>query len=231
MNKIALRQWFVCALILAAGARGALAQGLVCQQACTSGVCLQSECALPAAGGGSCFCGSGAVPLSGGTYAAYCRSWGQPQPGCGQALPVSSVMTPPSPQLPAGSVMATPLFSQNPFVAVLIGAIQDGNGNWANAPVGGLIHDIYYDSGTGALAEGTAVPFSAATPLSQGGVTQIEITVQGDLGQLAWLTQYSATAAPTAIAPISILGVVSGGGSHGSLLVSGKAGQSQTVQW
>lgn len=234
MIPTALRPWFVGGLLATAAAPGALALSLACQQDCTSGACLQAECAVPTSGAGFCVCASGALPLGGGTYAAYCRAWGLPQPGCSQALPAGSAATLPAPQLPNASTMTQALASQNPFVAVLVSAMQDGNGNWANAPVNGLVHDIVHDPTTGALSQGTAVPFTAtATPASaaQGGGTQIDVAVQGDLGQLAWLSQYCSAAAPAAIPPVSIHGAVTAGGLHGSLTVLGTASRSQTVQW
>ncbi len=231
MTPVGLRHYFVAAMILTAGARGALAQGLACHQDCSSGACLQAECAAPASGAGFCVCSSGALPLTGGTYAAYCRAWGQPQPGCSQALPLGSPAILPAPQLPNASALATSVLSQNPFVAVLLGAMQDSNGNWTNAPVNGLVHDIAYDPTTGALSQGTAVPFAATATSSQSGGVQIDVAVQGDLGQLAWLAEYCSTAAPAAIAPTAIHGVVTAGGLHGSLTVMGTAGRSQTVQW
>jgi hypothetical protein len=234
MTPAALRRCLLGALLATLAAPGALALGLACQQDCTSGTCLQAECAVPAAGAGFCVCASGALPLGGGTYAAYCRAWGQPQPGCSQALPPGSAATLPAPQLPNAGTMTQALAGQNPFVAMLVSAMQDGNGNWANAPVSGLVHDVLHDPATGALSQGTAVPFTAAAaPGSggQGGGVQIDVAVQGDLGQLAWLSQYCSAAAPSAIPPTSIHGVVTAGGLHGSLSVLGPAGRSQTVQW
>ncbi len=165
-----LRPWLIGGLILAAGARGAMAQGLTCGQDCSSGACLQSGCVTPAAGGGFCECSSGAVPLGDHAYGAYCRAWGQPHPGCRQALPLGQLANPAAPgtpQLPNASAMAAALFMQNPFVGVLVGAMQDAGGNWANAPVNGLIHDMYYDSDAGGLSQGTAVPFTAEATAPQ----------------------------------------------------------------
>jgi hypothetical protein len=102
------------------------------------------------------------------------------------------------------------------------------------APVSGLMHDIVHDPTTGALSQGTAVPFTATVAPAgggQGGGVQIDVAVQGDLGQLAWLAQYCSAAAPAAIPPASIHGAVTAGGLHGNLTVLGTAGRSQTVQW
>lgn len=221
------------ALVLAAGAHAALAQGLVCGQDCSSGACMQSECTPPAAGSGSCECGSGSVPLGGDTYAAYCRAWGQWQPGCGQASPQGPAVnpTPSAAASAAGSTMAAALLSQNPFVALLVAAMRDGGGNWASGPVKGLIHDVHYDATTGQLSQGTAVAFAAAATPTAGGGIQVDIALQGDAGQLGWLKQSSLATAPAAVVPISIHGVVAAGGLHGNLVVLSTAGQSQTVLW
>ncbi|HVR07027.1 MAG TPA: hypothetical protein VMW75_03200 [Thermoanaerobaculia bacterium] len=234
MTTMTLRPWFVAGMLFTAGAGGVLAQGLACQQDCSSGACLQAECAAPSDGDGFCQCVSGAAPLGADLYAAYCRAWGPPQPGCRQALPpgqAASAPTPAATQLPNASAMAAALSGQNPFVAGLVAAMQDGRGNFANARVQGLVHDIHHDADTGALSEGTAVPFTGQATPTQAGSVQIDIVVQGDVRQLAWLAGYCATAVPAAIAPTSVHGQVAGGGLHGNLLVLGSAGQSQTVQW
>jgi len=127
--------------------------------------------------------------------------------------------------------MAAALAGQNPFVAGLVAAMQDGRGNFASGRVQGLVHDIHHDAETGALSEGTAVPFAGQATPAQAGSVQIDIAVEGDVRQLAWLAGYCAAAVPAAIAPTSVHGQVAGGGLHGNLLVLGSAGQSQTVQW
>jgi len=232
MATMTSRHLFMGALVLAAGAHAALAQGLVCGQDCSSGACAQSECTAPAAGSGACECGSGSVPLGGDTYAAYCRAWGQWQPGCGQASPQGQSGNPPTLAVaPAGSAMDAALFSQNPYVGLLVAAMRDGGGNWASAPVKGLIHDIHYDAATGQLSQGAAVAFAAAATSSAGGGFQVDIALQGDAGQLGWLKQSSLATAPAAVVPASIHGVVTAGGLHGNLVVLSAAGQSQTVLW
>ena len=234
MRTMTLHSWLVGGMLMAASAEGVLAQGLACEQDCTSGACVQAECAAPAAGNGFCECVSGAVPLGADLYTASCRAWGTPRPGCRQALPPgqpSASTTSPTLQLPNASTMAAALSSQNPFVAGLIAAMQDGQGSFTTAPVQGLVHDIHHDSETGALSEGVAIPFTGQATPTQAGSVQVNIVVQGDVSQLAWLAAYCANAVPAAIAPTSVHGEVAGGGMHGNLSVLGSAGQSQTVQW
>jgi hypothetical protein len=231
---ITLRCLLFGALVLVTGAGSAAARGLACAQDCSSGTCAQADCASPVAGNDFCQCSSGAVPLGGDVYAAYCRSWGSPQPGCGEAAPAvdrfGNAVTPPTPQLPNATAMATALSSQNPYVAALVVAMQDG-GSWANAPVKGLLHDSHYDSASGDVSHTAAVQFAGNAVTTGLGNAQVDIAVQGDVGQLAWLKQYCSSAAPAAIPPMSIHGTVTGGGLHGALVVLSAGGQSQTIQW
>jgi len=222
------------ALALAAGAQAALAQGMACQQDCVSGTCAQTECFAGGAGGGFCQCSSGSVPLGGGVYASYCRAWGVVRSGCGYATSAvdqfGNSMAVPTPQLPNASAMSAALSSRNPFVAALVLAMQDG-GSWVDAPMKGFLHDSHYDSGSGAVTHTSAVQFVAKAVATGAGGEQIDITVQGDAGQLGWLRQYCAMVAPAAVPPAQIHGVVTDGGLHGNLVAQSAGGQSQTIQW
>jgi hypothetical protein len=211
---------------LGALAPPAHANGLACEQDCSSGACLQAACGQPASGSGFCDCSSGALPWGGDTFAAYCRGWGQPGPGCAQQVPAGDGS---ASQLANTDAMSAAVAGQNPYVATLLLAMQGRNG-WAGGPVQGLFHDSHYDATAGRLSHTTALAFVGTVTMT-GGVAQIDVTVTGDLTRLGWLKQYSDALATGAVLPQSIHGTVSAGGLHGSLLAAGAGGQSQTIQW
>jgi hypothetical protein len=190
------RAGFAGLLLLVAVTHTSRAQGLSCEQDCSSGSCAQVDCG-PATGNGYCECGSGALPWGEDVYLAYCRAWGKPQADCGHATPVqpaSTVSTPvPPAQLANAPAMEKALASQNPYVAGLLQAMRDGDG-WAVGPVHGLIHDAHNDSSTG-LSYGPALAFVGQATATGPDAAQIDITLSGDPAQLVWVKEYCAGAA------------------------------------
>jgi hypothetical protein len=227
----ALRRAVLAGLfLLAVMAQASRAQGLACAQDCSDGTCAQVDCA-PAVGDGFCECGGGALPWGEDVYLAYCRAWGKPQAGCGHATPApdsSAISAAPAPLAPA-SAMETALASQNPYVAVVLKAMRDGDG-WAAGAVHGLIHDAHYDSATG-LVHDQGLSFVGQATSTGPDEVQIDITLSGNAAQLGWMQKYCAAAAAAAISPQSIHGTVTAGTQHGSLAVTGTGGRSQVLQW
>jgi hypothetical protein len=133
-------------------------------------------------------------------------------------------------QVPNAAAMAAALAAQNPYVATLVQALQSG-GAWAGGPVQGLFHDSYYDVTASKLSHTPALTFVGRVMATETGVVQVDVTLTGDITQLAWLGQYSAALATGVVAPQTIHGTVSAGGLHGTLLVTGSGGQSQSIQW
>lgn len=215
--------------ILLAATLAASAATFACEQDCSSGACLQAACAPSVAGAGFCECSNGALPWGDTTFAAYCSAWGQPGPGCPQAAQGANAI-PPSMQLANAATMTATLAAQNPYVATLLQAMTSG-GSWPGGPVQGLLHDSHYDATAGRLSHTAALAFAGQVTMTGAGVVQVDVNLTGDLTQLTWLKQYSAALATEVVAPQTIHGTVSAGGLHGSLLVLGTGGQSQTIQW
>jgi len=129
-----------------------------------------------------------------------------------------------------GLAMMQALESRNPYVATLIDALQQ-SGSWVAGTVQGLIHDSQYDEISGDLSNGTAVPFTGGVTTGGLDSAQVQITVNGDLRQLTGLKQYVDSMAGAPVPPASVHGTVTDGGLHGSLLVVGLDGASETIQW
>jgi hypothetical protein len=231
----ALALWRIgSAALLAAATPTAHAAGVACQQDCAGGACQQAACAWSSAGTGTCDCRSGALPWGASTFAAYCRQWGSPGPSCYQPAPyqnpTSSSLPSPAPQITNAPVMTTALASQSPYVATLVEAMRNGD-NWAVGPVRGIIHDSHLDTATGLVTHTAAISFVGQVVTTAAGSAQIAVTVSGDITQLTWLKAATDALVTGAIQPVSFQGTVTAGGLHGSLLVAGSGGQSQTIQW
>ncbi len=209
------------------------ADGAACLQSCNGKDCRQVSCGEAVSTEGFCQCQSAALPWSGETYSSWCRVSGpakNPSARCAAADTSDRQLAADSEALSKGRAMAQVLEGRNPYVASLIDALEQ-SGGWVVGPVQGLLHDSYYDEQTGQLSHGEVVPFSGA--ITTGGLdsAQVQITVGGDLRQLARLRQYVDSAVRTAVPPVSVRGVVTDHGLHGSLLVVGLGGNSETIQW
>jgi hypothetical protein len=214
------------------------AAGFACRQDCSNGPCTQTACERIEAGqtGGWCRCTSASEAWDDTTFSAWCVAWEQPQPACspqdgeavqdeeGRSLPQAPV------DLPNAEVLAETLSLRNPYVATLVSALQDGS-NWVEGSVQGLIHDSYYDPSLFTLTHTAALAFVGNVTMGGIDAAQIDITVSGDIKQLARLKTYADSAAPSAMPPRSIQGTVTDGGLHGSLQVIAFDGRSETIQW
>lgn len=214
------------------------AAGFACQQDCSTGPCTQAACVKVAAGptSGWCRCASASESWDDATFSAWCVAWEQPQPVCspqdgeavqdeeGRSLPQAPV------DLPNAEVLVETLSLQNPYVATLVSALQNGS-NWVEGSVQGLIHDSYYDPSLFTLTHSAALTFVGTVTMGAVDVAQIDITVSGDIKQLPRLKTYADSAAPSATPPRSIQGTVTDGGLHGSLQVIGFDETSETIQW
>jgi hypothetical protein len=118
----------------------------------------------------------------------------------------------------------------NPYLVILLKALQDGQ-DWAAGPVHGFIHDSQYDETTGVLSHTTALAFTGAIIPGGTDAVQVDLAVSGDIRQLARLQQYVAATTPSAVPPLLVHGTITSGGLHGSVLITGVTGSSQTVQW
>jgi hypothetical protein len=224
-------QWWLVAVAVASTSVSAIeGQGFQCAQAC-SGACAQATCSPASGPGGSCSCSSGALRLDQVTFAAYCHSWGTLQPTCTNVATPAANVSAAMDLLPNRDGMIEALMAQNPFAAALVEAARQGNLQGGGGPVQGLIHDIQYNAATGLVTNSPAIPFSGQVVAANSGGVAIDITVQGDLGSLGFLMSYAATTAPAAIVPTAIQGLVTSGGLHGNLSVTGAAGQSQALVW
>ena len=203
------------------------AAGIACRQDCSSGACRQAGCDK-APGNGFCQCGSGALLFGSSTFGSWCVSWEALHPSC--TPPADPAGRTAAPQLPNAAAMVAAAQGSNPYLALLLRALQDGQ-NWATGPVQGLLHDSRYDDTSGVLAHSNALPFTGVVLPAGTDAVQIDLAVGGDVRQLSWLQQYAASTTPAAVPPLLVHGTVTGGGSHGSLLVTGMEGSSQTVQW
>jgi hypothetical protein len=229
-----LARWLIgSTALLAAAAPAAHAARIACQQDCSSGTCRQAACA-PSSSTETCDCRSGALPWGDSTFAAYCRQWGPPGPSCYQPEqsqgPSSGLFPSPAPQITNAQSMATALASRSPYVATLVEAMRNGD-NWAAGQVQGMLHDSHYDITTSLVSHTAAISFVGHVVTTAPGSAQIDVTVTGDITQLTWLKAASDALVIGAIQPVSFRGTVSAGGLHGSFLVAGSGGQSQTIQW
>lgn len=226
------RCWVVgLALIVMAVASSA--QGIGCTQECPGGVCGQTHCQATGSGGGACACESGALRLDEVTFAAYCHAWGAVTASCtGASMAPDSPGALPSLPLPNADAMIAALMAQNPYVAALVVAtVQIASANFSGGQVSGTIHDSHYNTATGAVAHSVVVGFSGSLTADGAGNGGIAIEVQAGLSNCAWLAQYTGSVTPNAVVPASISGRTSGGGEHGTVVVSGALGQTQTIQW
>jgi len=214
----------------------AWAAGLACRQDCSQGSCSQATCDKVKAGqpNGFCRCSSASETWDGTTYSSWCGAWGQPQPACAPQAAVRDERGRPLAQAPVqlenAQALAQALRSRNPYVATLVSAVQNLS-NWAEGPVEGLIHDSYYDTAHGVLTHSVALPFTGRVVTSGLGTARIEITVKGDMRQLAHLKAYCDSATPSSVPPQLVQGTVTDGGLHGSLQVIAPDGRSETLQW
>lgn len=209
------------------------AQGRGCTQECPGGVCGQAHCQSSSSAGGACACESGAVRLDENTFAAYCHAWGAVTASCtGASMAPDDAAALQLPPMQNADAMISALMAQNPYVtALVVATVQIASADFSGGPVSGTIHDSHYNTATGAVAHSAAVGFSGSLTTGSAGNGEIAITVQSGLSNLVWLTQYTASVAPDAVVPVSIRGTTSGGGEHGTLVVSGALGQTQTLQW
>lgn len=204
------------------GGSAAMAAGLECFQDCSSGSCVQALCAASTQNQGFCACRSGALPWSDSLYASWCSASGRPQPNC---------MTPTPAWLAHADVLASALQSRNPFAATLVSAMLDDQ-RWAEGPVEGMVHESRFDAQAGLGLHSQAVRFVGQALAGGVDATHLSITVLGDLGTMGALSRALGNgAAQLPVTPQSIQGSVIEGGLHGSLVIFGPSGQSETVQW
>lgn len=230
-NRLAAIRLFFAALLFLAPQYPSLAAGLACRQDCGTGVCQQVGCDRGAPGNGTCQCGSGAVPLGATTFGSWCLAWESIHSPCtAPAAPAGAASPATGASLTNAAAMTGAVQGSNPYLAILLRAVQDGQ-NWATGPVRGFIHDSQYDETTGVLSHTVALPFTGAIIPGGTDAVQIDLAVAGDVRQLAGLQQYVATTTPAAVPPLLVHGTITSGGLHGSLLVTGVTGSSQTVQW
>lgn len=210
------------------------AQGFECTQRCSAGACSQSVCDV-AQGAGFCACRNGSLPWSDTVYASWCRASGKPPSKCAAPLPLQDAagkaLAQPPAAVPHADALMAALASRNPYVATLVTAMLEEQ-QWADGPVEGLVHESRSDEQSGVVLHSQAIRFVGQ--VIQGGVNaaQLTVTVLGDLGMLAFLSQAAGSAGNKGpVAPRTIQGVILEGGLHGSLAVIGGNGQSETVQW
>lgn len=226
-------RWVPTILLVAAAltSRSARADGVACEQICGEKGCSQTTCGEAVSSAGFCLCQSAALPWAGVTYSSWCRVSGPAKTSARCPADTSGRQLSPNPAgLSSGFEMAKALAGRNPYVATLIDALQQ-SGGWVAGPVQGLIHDSHYDESTGELSHGTAVPFSGSVTTGGLDAAQIQLTVDGDLRQLAHLRLYVDSILGAAVPPSSVRGTVTERGLHGSLLVVGLDGLSEAIQW
>jgi hypothetical protein len=144
--------------------------------------------------------------------------------------PAGRAVPPPAPEIVDGGTMEVALQQANPYIALLVSALQDGQ-RWIDGPAEGLVHDSYYDGMSGTLSHSAALRWIGLVTKGGLNAVQLDITVTADLRTLAWLKQVADTAFPAAIVPGTIHGVVTDGGLHGSLVAISPDGKSQPIQW
>jgi hypothetical protein len=206
------------------GASASLAAGFSCSQDCSSGACAQAQCAPASQGQGFCACRSGAIPWSDSLYASWCSASGN-QPIC------STTPRGVAPRIAHGDALASSLQSRSPLVAALVTAMLDDQ-RWVDGPVEGVLHESRFNGVTGAGDHSQAVRFVAQVVSGALDAVQLNVTVLGDLGAMAELSHAmtSGSARPLVV-PQSIQGTVTEGGLHGTLVVLGVNGQSETLDW
>lgn len=226
------RCWAVGLTLFVVAVAG-FAQGQGCTQECTGGVCGQAHCQSTGSAGSACACESGAFPLDENSFAAYCHAWGAVTANCtGASVAPDAVAALPSTPLQNVDTMISALMAENPYVATFVVAtVRIASADFSGGPVRGTIHDSHYDTATGVVTHSATVGFSGSLTTDGAGNGQIAITVQGALDHLVWLTQYTGSTTSGAIVPSSIRGTTSGGGEHGTVVVSNTQGQTQTIQW
>jgi hypothetical protein len=220
-------------LLLAGGGERAFAAGSICRQDCGKGRCAQVLCQNAGPAGGYARCAGGSQPWAGGpVYSSWCVAWGRSYAAA--AAPVAEAgghgVSQPAVAITQPEVMAAALRAANPWVATLVGALQDGT-RWLDGPAQGLLHDSYVDEVTAALSHTAAQPFTARVTSNGLGAAQIDILVTGDVARLSRLQHYVDGAAPAAILPRQIHGAVTAGGLHGLLHATGADGRTQVIEW
>jgi len=228
------RTVILAGLLLAAAGDRAFAAGSICRQDCRNGPCAQTFCEKAGPTGGYCRCSGGSQSWGGTTYSSWCAAWGQPLSSCVPAAPVldagGNAVSQPAAQITRPEVMAAALRAANPWVATLVGALQDGT-RWMDGPAQGLVHDSYFDAATAVLSHTAALSFTGQVTSNGLGTAQIDVLVAGDVVQLSRLKHYVDAAAPAAIPPRQVHGAVTAGGLHGSLQVTADDGRTQAIQW
>jgi hypothetical protein len=200
------------------------AAGFSCSQDCSSGACAQAQCAPASQGQGFCACRSGAIPWSDSLYASWCSA-------SGNQLPCATTPRAAAPRIAHGDALASALQSRNPFVAALVTAMLDDQ-RWGDGPVEGVLQESRFNGVTGAGDHSQAVRFVAQVIPGALDAVELNVTVLGDLGAMAELSHaMTIGSARPPVVPQSIQGTVTEGGLHGTLVVLGVNGQSETLQW
>lgn len=216
---------FAGAALVGSVGSSAMAAGLECSQDCSSGSCVQAMCGAATQGQGFCACRSGATPWSDSLYASWCSASGRPQPSCVETAGIAPA------RLAHADVLANALQSRNPYVATLLTAMLDDQ-RWADGPVEGVVHESRFDEQAGLGLHAPAIRFVGQAISGALDATQINVTVLGDLGTMGALSRELGNGgAGLPVTPRSIQGTITEGGLHGSLVVIGPNGQSETVQW